>query len=47
MAFFPDIVVEDLETTGLIWLFVTFGYTLFQGSNLISEGSDLLLLVPA
>mmetsp|Transcript_13060 Transcript_13060/g.39468 ORF Transcript_13060/g.39468 Transcript_13060/m.39468 type:complete len:557 (-) Transcript_13060:21-1691(-) len=47
MAFFPDIEVSTLTTSGLAWLFVTFGYTLFQASNLISEGSDLLLLVPA
>jgi Ca2+/Na+ antiporter len=30
----------------LIWLFISYGYVLYQGSNLISEGSELLLLVP-
>mmetsp|Transcript_5087 Transcript_5087/g.15387 ORF Transcript_5087/g.15387 Transcript_5087/m.15387 type:complete len:536 (-) Transcript_5087:575-2182(-) len=44
---FPDIAVEELTTSGLAWLFVTYGYTLFFASSLISEGSDLLLLVPA
>jgi Ca2+/Na+ antiporter len=34
-------------TTGLIWLFLSYGYVLFYASNLISEGSDLLLLVPS
>lgn len=43
---FPDIAVEELTTSGLAWLFVTYGYALFFASSLISEGSDLLLLVP-
>ena len=33
--------------TGLIWLFLTYGYVIMYASNLISEGSDLLLLVPS
>jgi Ca2+/Na+ antiporter len=33
--------------TGLLWLFLSYGYVLYQASNLISEGSDLLMLVPS
>lgn len=33
--------------TGLLWLFLTYGYVLFYSSNLIAEGSDLLLLIPS
>ena len=33
--------------TGLLWLFLSYGYALYFASNLISEGSDLLLLVPS
>lgn len=39
--------VEEVGSTGIIWLFFTYGFVLFQASNLISEGSDLLLLVPS
>lgn len=44
---FPDIAVDAVSLSGLAWLFITYGYTLFVASSLISEGSDLLLLVPA
>ena len=37
----------EVGTTGLLWLLVSYGYVLFMASNLISEGSDLLLLVPS
>jgi Ca2+/Na+ antiporter len=30
-----------------LWLFLSYGYLLYYASNLISEGSDLLLLVPS
>jgi Ca2+/Na+ antiporter len=33
--------------TGLAWLFLSYGYVLYYASNLISEGSELLLLVPS
>ena len=33
--------------TGLAWLFVSYGYVLYYASNLIGEGSELLLLVPS
>ena len=33
--------------TGLVWLFVSYGYVLYFASNLIGEGSELLLLVPS
>jgi Ca2+/Na+ antiporter len=33
--------------TGLVWLFVSYGYVLYMASGLISEGSELLLLVPS
>lgn len=34
-------------TTGLIWLLVSYGYGLFVASNLIADGSELLLLIPS
>ena len=33
--------------TGLLWLFLSYGYVLYKASDLISEGSELLLLVPS
>jgi hypothetical protein len=33
--------------TGLLWLFFSYGYALYYASNLIGEGSELLLLVPS
>jgi Ca2+/Na+ antiporter len=33
--------------SGLLWLFLSYGYVLYYASNLISEGSELLLLVPS
>ena len=33
--------------TGLLWLLLSYGYVLFYASNLISEGSELLLLIPS
>ncbi|KAH8060298.1 calcium ion antiporter [Aureococcus anophagefferens] len=44
---FPDIEASEIGNTGLLWLFVSYGYALFWASNQISEGSDLLLLVPS
>jgi len=44
---FPSIEPNEVGTTGLIWLFATYGYVLFRASELISEGSELLLLVPS
>lgn len=44
---FPSIEPSEVGLTGLIWLFFSYGYVLFSASNLISEGSDLLLLVPS
>jgi Ca2+/Na+ antiporter len=38
---------SEVGTTGLLWLFVSYGYVLYYASNLISEGSDLLMLVPS
>mmetsp|Transcript_14230 Transcript_14230/g.21900 ORF Transcript_14230/g.21900 Transcript_14230/m.21900 type:complete len:553 (+) Transcript_14230:110-1768(+) len=43
----PSINAEDVGNTGLAWLFFSYGYVLFKASELISEGSDLLLLVPS
>mmetsp|Transcript_766 Transcript_766/g.1243 ORF Transcript_766/g.1243 Transcript_766/m.1243 type:complete len:559 (+) Transcript_766:125-1801(+) len=43
----PDIDASEVGTSGLIWLFLSYGYVLYYASNLISEGSDLLLLVPS
>jgi len=44
---FPSIEPGEVGLTGLIWLFFSYGYVLFRASNLISEGSELLLLVPS
>jgi Ca2+/Na+ antiporter len=33
--------------TGLFWLFLSYGFVLYKASDLISEGSELLLLVPS
>lgn len=33
--------------TGLFWLFLSYGYVLYKAADLISEGSELLLLVPS
>ena len=33
--------------TGLIWLFLGYGYALYYAANMIGEGSELLLLVPS
>jgi hypothetical protein len=30
-----------------MWLFASYGYVLYYASNMISEGSELLLLVPS
>ena len=38
---------DDIGDSGLLWLFLSYGYVLYFASNLISEGSDLLLLVPS
>ncbi|OEU16249.1 hypothetical protein FRACYDRAFT_261156 [Fragilariopsis cylindrus CCMP1102] len=47
MAIGPTIDPADVGTTGLIWLFFSYGYALFYSANLIGEGSELLLLVPS
>lgn len=44
---FPSIEPKDVGNSGLLWLFGTYGYVLFRASGLISEGSELLLLVPS
>lgn len=45
MSLFID--PAELEFAPLIFLFLVYGYILFYASNLISDGSELLLLVPA
>ncbi|KAG7367165.1 flagellar calcium-binding protein [Nitzschia inconspicua] len=47
MAIGPTINPEDVGVTGLLWLFLSYGYALFYSANLIGEGSELLLLVPS
>uniref|UniRef100_A0A7S2UGX4 EF-hand domain-containing protein n=1 Tax=Attheya septentrionalis TaxID=420275 RepID=A0A7S2UGX4_9STRA len=44
---FPSVEPSEVGLTGLLWLFLSYGYVLYQASNLISEGSDLLMLVPS
>lgn len=43
---FPSIDVEEVGTTGLLWLIISYGYILYMAANLISEGSELLTLIP-
>lgn len=43
----PAIDPSTVGTTGLAWLLFSYGYVLYYASNLISEGSDLLLLIPS
>ncbi|KAL3801286.1 hypothetical protein ACHAW5_000747 [Stephanodiscus triporus] len=43
----PNIDPAEVGATGLAWLLISYGYVLYAASNLISEGSDLLLLVPS
>ena len=43
----PSIDPADVGVTGLAWLLFSYGYMLWYASNLISEGSELLLLVPS
>ncbi|CAE7320862.1 NCL [Symbiodinium sp. KB8] len=38
---------ENCNMAQIVFLTVMYGYVLFQASNLISDGSELLLLVPA
>lgn len=44
---FPAIEVSEVGPTGLAWLLITYAFVLYEASNLISGGSDLLLLVPS
>jgi len=44
---FPSIDPEEVGATGLLWLLVSYGYVLYMASNQISEGSDLLMLIPS
>lgn len=44
---FPSIEPSEVGNTGLLWLFGSYGYILYRASGLISEGSELLLLVPS
>lgn len=44
---FPSIDTNDVGLTGLFYLLISYGYILYTASNLISRGSDLLLLVPS
>jgi len=44
---FPDIEATEVGNAGLLWLFLSYGGVLFYASNMISDGSELLLLVPS
>eukprot|EP00588_Corethron_pennatum_P013125 CAMPEP_0194265796 /NCGR_PEP_ID=MMETSP0169-20130528/913_1 /TAXON_ID=218684 /ORGANISM="Corethron pennatum, Strain L29A3" /LENGTH=568 /DNA_ID=CAMNT_0039006343 /DNA_START=473 /DNA_END=2179 /DNA_ORIENTATION=+ len=44
---FPSIAPGDVGNSGLLWLLLSYGYVMFVSSNYISEGLDLLLLVPS
>jgi len=43
---FPSIDPEDVGNTGLLWLLISYGYILYMAANYISEGSELLTLIP-
>jgi len=43
---FPAIDPDSVGFTGLLWLLISYGYVLYTAANLISEGSDLLMLIP-
>ena len=45
MSLFID--PAELDLIPLLFLFAVYGYILFNASNFISDGSELLLLVPA
>lgn len=47
MGIGPTIDPADVGVTGLLWLFLSYGYALFYAANLIGEGSELLLMVPS
>jgi len=47
MVEFISLDPKEAGTTGLIWLLVSYGYGLFVASNLIADGSELLLLIPS
>jgi len=38
---------DSLGSGQLFWTLLTYGYVLFQASNFISDGSELLLLIPS
>jgi Ca2+/Na+ antiporter len=38
---------SEVGWTGLLWLFFSYGFVLYKASDMISEGSELLLLVPS
>ena len=38
---------SEIGVTGLLWLFLSYGYALYYASDLIGQGSELLLLVPS
>mmetsp|Transcript_52525 Transcript_52525/g.79714 ORF Transcript_52525/g.79714 Transcript_52525/m.79714 type:complete len:555 (+) Transcript_52525:129-1793(+) len=43
----PSVDPASVGATGLLWLFLSYGYALYYAANLIGEGSELLLLVPS
>lgn len=47
MSIGPSINPEEVGGTGLLWLFLSYGYALYYAADLIGEGSELLLLVPS
>lgn len=47
MSIGPTIEPDSVGLTGLVWLFLSYGYALYYAANLIGEGSELLLLVPS
>lgn len=42
-----SIEASEVGNSGLFWLFLSYGYILYYSSNLISDGSELLLLIPS
>merc|ERR550537_711689 len=49
MVSFPNFFMDanDMGFAQLMWAFTSYGYVLFVSSNMISDGSELLLLIPS
>jgi Ca2+/Na+ antiporter len=46
-SWYPFIDPDGMTDGQLMWAFVSYGYVLYSASNMISDGSELLLLIPS